>query len=121
MTRPSKYQQVYLYTVYIYETFNPGAIVAIFSGDCKGRWTQLWSGPTQKVGHKPRAFQPPIDSLDDYPINQLRLIFNQVALTQYFLFPFCEKSLICLEGKSMTPHQGNTILFRSSQQLPRLP
>ena len=28
-----------------------------------------------------------------------------------FLFPFCEKSLICLEGKSITPHWGNTILF----------
>ena len=39
----------------------------------------------------------------------------------FFLFPFWkEKSLIFLEGKSMTPHQGNTILFRSSQQLPRL-
>ena len=38
----------------------------------------------------------------------------------FFLFPFCKKSLICLEGKSMTPHRGNTILFRSSQQLPRL-
>ena len=42
------------------------------------------------------------------------------TLTHFFLFPFCENSLICLEGKSMTPHQGNTILFRSSQQLPRL-
>ena len=29
-------------------------------------------------------------------------------------------SLICLEGKSMTPRRGNTILFRSSQQLPCL-
>ena len=38
----------------------------------------------------------------------------------FFLIPFCENSLICLEGKSMTPHRGNTILFRSSQQLPRL-
>ena len=38
----------------------------------------------------------------------------------FFLFPFCEKSLICLQGKSMTPHRGNTFLFRSSQQLPRL-
>ena len=38
----------------------------------------------------------------------------------FFLFPLCKKSLICLEGKSMTPRQGNTILFRSSQQLPRL-
>ena len=37
-----------------------------------------------------------------------------------FLFPFCKKSFICLEGKSMTPHRRNTILFRSSQQLPRL-
>ena len=37
-----------------------------------------------------------------------------------FLFPSCENSLICLEGKSMTPCRGNTILFRSSQQLPRL-
>ena len=42
------------------------------------------------------------------------------TITQFFLFPSCEKSLICLEGKSMTPHWGNTILFRSSQQLPRL-
>ena len=33
---------------------------------------------------------------------------------------FCENSLICLEGKSMTPHRGNTILFHSSQQLPHL-
>ena len=37
-----------------------------------------------------------------------------------FLFPFCTKSLICLEGKLMTPHWRNTILFRSSLQLPRL-
>ena len=43
------------------------------------------------------------------------------SLTQFFfLFPFCENSLICLEGKSMNPHRGNTIFFRSSQQLPRL-
>ena len=41
-------------------------------------------------------------------------------LIHFFLFPFCENSLICLEGKSMTPRRGNTILFRSSQQLPRL-
>ena len=41
-------------------------------------------------------------------------------LTQFFLFPFCKNSLICMKGKSMTPHRGNTIFFRSSQQLPRL-
>ena len=43
------------------------------------------------------------------------------TLTQFYsVFFFCKKSLICLEGKSMTPQRGNTILFRSSQQLPRL-
>ena len=41
-------------------------------------------------------------------------------LTEFFLCPFCKNSLICLEGKSMTPYWGNTILFRSSQQLPGL-
>ena len=53
---------------------------------------------------------------------QYLLISNKqvLPLTQFFLFPLCENSLICLEGKSMTPHRGNTILFRSSQQLPRL-
>ena len=40
-------------------------------------------------------------------------------LTQFFLFIHW-KSLICLEGKSMTPQRGNTILFCSSQQLPLL-
>ena len=38
-------------------------------------------------------------------------------LTQFFLFPFCKNSLICMEGKSMTPHRGNTFLFSCSQQL----
>ena len=38
----------------------------------------------------------------------LRLCCLQVwPLTQFFLFPFCKKS--------MTPHRGNTILFRSCQ------
>ena len=40
--------------------------------------------------------------------------------THFFLFPFYKKSLICVEGKSLTPHRGKTTLFRSSQQLPCL-
>ena len=32
-------------------------------------------------------------------------------------FSFCMISLICLEGKSKTPHRGNTIIFPSSKQL----
>ena len=31
-----------------------------------------------------------------------------------------KKSLICLEGKSMTPQRGNTFLLHYSQELPRL-
>ena len=47
-------------------------------------------------------------------------IFKVWPLTHFFLFPLCKNSLIFLEGKSMTPPRGNTILFRSSQKLPRL-
>ena len=41
-------------------------------------------------------------------------------LIQIFCFFFCEKSLICLESKLITPNWGNTFLFRSYQQLPCL-
>ena len=27
-------------------------------------------------------------------------------ISQFFLFPFCKRSLICQEGKSMSPHRG---------------
>ena len=30
-------------------------------------------------------------------------------LSHFFLFPLWQKSLICLEGKSMTPHRGYTL------------
>ena len=54
-------------------------------------------------------------------VSKPMLLKHQVwPLTHFFLFPFCKNSLICLEGKSTTPHRGNTILFRSSQRLPRL-
>ena len=70
---------------------------------------------------------PVVFSVDDYSnllvfaVQNMRNTHLQVwPLPQFFLFPSCEKSLICLEGKSMTPHRGKTILFRSSQQLPLL-
>ena len=37
----------------------------------------------------------------------------------FFCFLFVKKPLICI-SISTTPHRGNTIFFRSSQQLPRL-
>ena len=73
----------------------------------------------------------PIDSLNNlyyicagsslFPLEYLRrcrsgLVTNSI----FFCFLFLWSSLICLEGKSMTPLRGNAILFRSSQQLPRL-
>ena len=67
------------------------------------------------VGHTP--FTLAITHAKKYEILRSCQVW---PLTQFFLFPFCENSLICLEGKSMTPHRGNTILFCSSQQLPRL-
>ena len=36
----------------------------------------------------------------------------------FFCFLFVKKLSVCLEGKSMTPCWGNTVLFRSYQQLP---
>ena len=60
------------------------------------------------------------NGIEEYEGNSMRI--QQVwPLTQFFFcFLFCKKSLVCLEGKSMTPSRRNTILFRSSQQLPRL-
>ena len=76
----------------------------------------------------------PIKRLQNPQLNPFQL-FRYAALAAYltvhkpgrntnsifFCSPFCKKSLICLEVKSMNPCWGNTILFRSSQQLPRGP
>ena len=71
--------------------------------------TQIVMSPGIKVEpHAPDLLQPSFTKQQVWP------------LTQFFSVSFCENSLICLKGKSMTPHRGNTILFRSSQQLPRL-
>ena len=57
-------------------------------------------------------------SPNDFP-NRRGSSVNQVWPPTIFVL-FCEKSLICLDGKSMTPSWVNTVLFRSSQQLPLL-
>ena len=56
--------------------------------------------------HDQGGLTPPVDPgsrIQVWPLTQL-----------YFVFALCKKSLICLEGISMTPHRGDTILFRSS-------
>ena len=81
-----------------------------------------------KFGQTRKVANPLLESLGAPHVGSFNYMLDQGInyavqvwpLTQFFLFPFYENSLICLEGKSMTPHLGNTILFRSSQQLPRL-
>ena len=50
----------------------------------------------------------------------VRICRPGLATNSFFSVSFLKKILICLEGKSMTPHRGNGILSRSSQQLLRL-
>ena len=73
------------------------------------------------------ARQPGCTAFDVRPDGSACLLYGHATVNPglatnsiFFLFPFCKNSLICLEGKSMTPGWGNTILFRSSQHLPCL-
>ena len=73
------------------------------------------------LGHRLSNWRMPLCGL-------YRIVFGCKKLTElrgaqavkYWGGQIGKKSLICLEGKSMTPHRGNTILFCSPQQLPRL-
>ena len=49
---------------------------------------------------------PGIDQEEHFEFVQLQKFSQVWPLTQFFLCPFCENSLICLEGKSMTPGRG---------------
>ena len=62
-----------------------------------------------------------------FPFAQSRAVGGKVCIYQvwpltqfFFLFPPSQKIIDLLEGKSMTPHRGNTILCSSSQQLSHL-
>ena len=46
------------HAIYIYETLNPGSVVSIWGGDCKGHWQNLWKcGSNRPIyGHAPRQF-----------------------------------------------------------------
>ena len=73
--------------------------------------------PTQQTEKKEHPF---LSSKVDVEVPDTSVHSRSGHQLNFFLFSFCAKLLICLEGKLMTPHRGNTILFRSSQQLPRL-
>ena len=52
---------VFVHGVYVYETLNPGSVIAIWASNCKGKWKKLWSGSPVRIGHQPRQFGPPIE------------------------------------------------------------
>ena len=57
---------------------------------------------------KRKAEDPACDDMKRQKIGRIDQVW---PLAQFFPFPFCTKSLICLEGKSMTSRLGNTFLL----------
>ncbi|OXU26929.1 hypothetical protein TSAR_005576 [Trichomalopsis sarcophagae] len=76
------HKEVYPVRVSIYETYNPGSVVAIWARDDTGQWLLLWDGPPQVVPHKPRIFSPPLQ-LCNFKTKMLRLEFNHSLLEYY--------------------------------------
>ena len=71
------------HAIYIYETLNPGSIVNIWGGDCKGSWQKMWNGSDRPTySHAPRQFGPPIDCLPK-PISMVRIYFNSYQIKSY--------------------------------------
>lgn len=73
---------MYPIRISVYETYNPGSIIAIWVQDCCGQWFQLWSGPPQIVRHKSRIFSPRLQ-LCNFKTKKLRLEFNH-SLSHYY-------------------------------------
>lgn len=76
------YQEVYPIRVSIYETYNPGSVVAIWAQNSGGKWFQLWSGFPQIIPHKPRIFSPHLQ-LCNFKTKMIRLEFNHNLLDYY--------------------------------------
>ena len=75
--------------------------ICVFCG-VRGWWFKMWEKVEQSVDH----FQEHVG------VPKLEAKSLQVwPSTQFFLFPCCKKSLICLEGKSMTPRRGNILFY----------
>lgn len=74
----------------------------IWARDSSNRWCQLWSGPPQRVPHKPRIFSPPLQ-LCSFKTKLLRLEFNHSLLDYY-----TELDAVLLIGTSelILPHVG---------------
>lgn len=75
-------EAVYPYQVNVFETYNPGSVVKIWAADSKERWSLLWSGEPQDVGHMPRIFSPAINYVN-FKTRVLRLEFYHRHLLYY--------------------------------------
>ena len=78
--------------------------------------------PTSNSSNRTRLYQSNVRRSDSFsPGEDLFLLYSVGAeAIKYWGGSGGKISLICLEGKSMTPHRVNTILFCSSQLLSRL-
>ncbi|XP_066993757.2 F-box/LRR-repeat protein 4 isoform X2 [Anabrus simplex] len=75
-------QPVYPCEINIYETYNPGAVVSIWAADPYGKWSMLWEGEPQEVGHVSRIFSPELKRID-FPTRVLRVEFYHLHLDYY--------------------------------------
>lgn len=94
---------MYPVRISIYETYNPGSLVAIWAKDETGQWYRLWNGPPQIVPHKARIFSPPLQ-LCSFKTKILRLEFNHSLLDYY-----TQLDAVLLIGTSelIVPNLGN--------------
>jgi len=83
---------VYPFRIHVYETYNPGGLVGVWAGDCRGSWRRLWGGQGEGQPNQPRQFSPPIQPTD-FPTRQIRLEFDQTCLPYY-----TEIDAVCLLG-----------------------
>jgi len=79
----------YPFRIHIYETYNPGGIVAIWANDSSsGRWSLLWDSSHSSKAHptpdteQPRVFSPPLRPTT-FSTRQLRIEFDQSGLVYY--------------------------------------
>ena len=99
---------VYPFRIHVYETYNPGGLVGVWAGFCRGSWrrfyscntkdcqrkniSRLWGGQGEGQPNQPRQFSPPIQPTD-FPTRQIRLEFDQTCLPYY-----TEIDAVCLLG-----------------------
>lgn len=68
--------------IILFETYNPGALVRIWSHDITEKWILLWEDEPHNYGPKSRKFSPPLKKMK-LPTKVIRLEFNHSCL-DYF-------------------------------------